>query len=72
MGFGLIAVIVVGVFVWQLLSVNQKTKVAYKQKRKAIPQSAKEILDERYANDELTREEYLAVLEDLEAHQQYK
>jgi len=38
----------------------------------AISQSATEILVERYANDELIQEEYLAKLEDLEAHQQYK
>ena len=72
MGFGFIALIVVGVIAWYFFNENHKAEIGHKQKRKAIPQSAKEILDERYANDELTREEYLAVLEDLESHQQYK
>lgn len=66
---GGLILVVVGIVAWQYINnVNNEPK----EKRKAIPQSAKEILDERYANDELTREEYLAVLEDLEAHQQYK
>lgn len=66
---GGLILVVVGIVAWQYINnVNNEPK----DKRKAIPQSAKEILDERYANDELTREEYLAVLEDIEAHKQYE
>lgn len=72
MGFGAIVVIVVCIIVWQFISGNQQTEVNHKQKRKAIPQSEKAILNERYANDELTREEYLVMLEDIEASQKYK
>lgn len=72
MSLGFIAVLVVGVVVWQLISENPKTKTVYKQKHKAIPQTAQEILDERYANDEITREEYLTIAEDIESNQQYQ
>ncbi len=72
MGFGFIVVLIVGVIAWQLLSQNQNTETLHKEKRKAIPQSAREILDERYANDEITREDYLTIVEDIESDQQYQ
>lgn len=66
---GGLILVVVGIIAWQYFNTVDNEP---KEKRKAIPQSAREILDERYANDELTQEEYLAKLDDIEAHQQYK
>jgi uncharacterized membrane protein len=38
-----------------------------------MPQTAQDIVYERYANDEITQEEYLTLLNDLEkSNQQYQ
>ena len=66
---GSVVLIIIGLVAWQYINPpNEKPK----QKRKAIPQTAREILDERYANYELTREQYLGMIEDIEASSQYK
>lgn len=72
MGFGVFVFLVIGIIAWQILDKNQKIDQPRKEKRKGMPQSAQEILNERYANDEITREEYLRIVEDIESDQQYQ
>ena len=72
MGFGVFVFLVIGIIAWQMIDKNQKIDPLRKEKRKAMPQTAHEILDERYANDEITREEYLTIVEDIESDQQYQ
>ncbi|QPC83122.1 hypothetical protein G4Y79_01730 [Phototrophicus methaneseepsis] len=66
----LFVLIVLCMIVWQQMANNAPAKTAHKEKRKAIPQTAHDILDERYANSEISREEYLATLEDIETNWQ--
>lgn len=65
MGFGtslvwLIAIIVIAYLVYRLIK-NEKILAPSKVSTK----SAEDILDERYARGELTREQYLQMKEDL-------
>ena len=66
---GLLAVLVLlGVWLWQKVSptINpQMTAQPLTGTRSVGSQSAREILQARYARGELTREEYLAILQDL-------
>lgn len=72
MGFGILVFMILGVIVWKYITDNNDAKTQNKEKRKAMPQTAHEILDERYANDEVTGEEYLAISEDIKAKSQYQ
>ncbi len=72
MGFGVFVFLVIGIIAWQILDKNQTIDQLRKEKRKGMPQSAQEILNERYANGEITREEYLRIVEDIESDQQYQ
>lgn len=69
---GLLVIIVVSIIVWQWMESNLATKPERKEKRKGLPQTAQDILDERYANGEISREEYLTVLKDIETEKEYR
>lgn len=73
MGFGILIVVVFGVIMWRFIDKNNDANALYKEKRKVMPQTAQDIVYERYANDEITQEEYLTLLNDLEkSSQQYQ
>ena len=72
----LVALVLLGIWLWQKLSpaFQQAQDIALSPETTAQPltrmrsagsQSAREILQIRYARGELTREEYLAILQDL-------
>lgn len=67
-----IALVIVAILLAQYISNDSQIEVADKEKRKAIPQTARDILSERYANGELTREEYLTMLDDIQANEQHR
>ena len=67
--FSGVIVVVLAVVVWQFINDSESP---YKQKRKGIPQTVRDILDERYANDEISRDEYFTMLEDIETNKQYR
>lgn len=66
----LFVLIVLCMIVWQQMANNAPAKTDGKEKPKAIPQTAHDILDERYANSGISHEEYLATLEDIETNWQ--
>ncbi len=68
----LFVLIVLCMIVWQQMANDAPAKTDHKEKRKAIPQTAHDILDERYANSEISREEYLTTLEDIESNWQHR
>jgi uncharacterized membrane protein len=72
----LVALVLLGIWLWQKVSpaLRQAQDIALSPEMTAQPltrtrsvgsQSAREILQIRYARGELTREEYLAILQDL-------
>lgn len=68
----LFVLVVLCMIVWQQMANNAATKTDHKEKRKVIPPTAHDILDERYANGEISREEYLTTLEDIETKLQHR
>jgi putative membrane protein len=72
MGFGLIGLVIMLMF-WGLLIAGAFLLVKYifptvkttNLQRDDRPMEAREILDHRYARGEITREQYLAKMEDL-------
>jgi hypothetical protein len=72
----LVALVLLGIWLWQKVSpaLRQAQDIALSPEMTAQPltrtrsvgsQSAREVLQIRYARGELTREEYLAILQDL-------
>lgn len=68
--FGGLAAFMLAVFLWELINQNAQQE-SDKEKRKGRPHSARDILDERYANGDISQEEYLTILEDIETNKQY-
>jgi uncharacterized membrane protein len=64
----LVALVLLGIWLWQRVSPAlspETTTRPLNGMRSVSSQSAREILQIRYARGELTREEYLAMLQDL-------
>ena len=64
----LVALVLLGIWLWQKVSPALSTETTTRPlngMRSVSSQSAREILQIRYARGELTREEYLAMLQDL-------
>ena len=64
----LVALVLLGIWLWQKVSPAlspETTTRPLNGMRSVSSQSAREILQIRYARGELTREEYLAMLQDL-------
>jgi putative membrane protein len=72
MGFGLMGVVLMLIFwgtlmlgaVWLVKSIFPGVREP--GGRENLPISAREILDQRYARGEITREQYLAMIEDVQ------
>ncbi|TFH35084.1 MAG: hypothetical protein E4G99_08105 [Anaerolineales bacterium] len=75
MGFGILGLLLMVLFwgsiilgaVWLLKAVFQTGKQTTASTRMGPGQNAREILDHRYAQGELTREQYELIRQDLEA-----
>lgn len=71
MGFGLVGLLLMVLFwgtlivgaVWLLKSIFPDAGAKTNQKEQAL--SAREILDQRYARGEITRDEYIRMVEDV-------
>ncbi|GAB4524013.1 MAG: hypothetical protein OHK0046_38340 [Anaerolineae bacterium] len=64
--FIVVMLLLIGYFAFQASSNNMRSEPTDYQKRKGQRKTAREIADERYANGEISREEYNTIIEDLE------
>lgn len=62
----ILVILAVGFLIWQTSSNNNTGSQQHYEKPKGQPKTAQEIADERYANGEISREEYNTIVEDLE------
>lgn len=73
--FGGLVFVFLGIVMWQLITTNNSrygTEHEHKEKLKGMPKTTQDILDERYANGEISREEYWAILEDIDSDIDYQ
>ena len=61
-----VMLLLIGYFALQASSSNRHHEPAAHKKSKGQRKTAQEIADERYANGEISREEYNTIIEDLE------
>ncbi|MCC6611895.1 MAG: hypothetical protein IT320_00375 [Anaerolineae bacterium] len=71
MVFGGLVVVILAVVIWQWINHNANAGLEQKEKRKSVPQAARDILDIRFAKGEISRDEYMAYLEDIEDDKRY-
>lgn len=73
MGFGILAIAIFGVVLWQFVDRKDESNALHKEKRKVKPKTEQDIAYQRYANDEISQEEYIILLNDLEkSNRQYQ
>jgi len=73
MGFGILVIVIFGVVLWQFVDRNNQANAFHKEKRKAKPKTEQDVAYKRYANDEISQEEYITLLNDLEkSNHQYQ
>lgn len=72
MVFGGLVVVVLAAVVWQMINNNANAVPEQKEKRKGVPQAARDILDIRFAKGEVSRDEYMTLLEDIEDDKQFR
>ncbi len=66
MGFGILVIAIFGVVLWQFVGRQNQANAIHKEKRKVKPKTEQDIAYKRYANDEISQEEYITLLNDLE------
>lgn len=64
--FIVVMLLLIGYFALQTSSNNTRNEPTAYEKPKGQRKTAREIADERYANGEISREEYNTIIEDLE------
>ena len=64
--FIVVMLLLIGYFALQASSNNMRGEPTDHEKPKGQRKTAQEIADERYANGEISREEYNTIIEDLE------
>jgi putative membrane protein len=62
----ILVIIFVGFLLWQTYNRNNAGSQRHNEKPKGRSKTAREIADERYANGDISREEYNTIIDDLE------